>query len=56
MLVVVADWRREFPIKLHLLFRGQDRTNLVVGLKNQLLMLMRKILVQLLHLHVRIAN
>ena len=56
MLMVVADWRCEFPIKLLLLLGRQDRANLVVGLKNQLLMLMRKILMQLLHLHVGIAH
>lgn len=56
MLMVVADWRCEFPIKLLLLLGRQDRANLVVGLKNQLLMLMRKILMQLLHLHVGIAD
>ena len=55
--MIVAGLRRgELAIELLLLLGGQQRANLVVGLKDKLLMLVAKILVQLLHLDMRITH
>ncbi len=56
MLVVVVDGRSELAIEFLLLLRRQQRSNLVVGLKDQLLTLTMKTLVQLIHLEVRVAH
>ena len=42
MVMIVPDRRSEFAVELLLLLGRQQRPNLVVGLKDELLMLMRE--------------
>jgi len=56
LIAIAPDGRSELTIELLLLFRRQQRANLIVSLKDELLMPAAKILVQLIHLNPRIAH
>lgn len=53
---VTSAGAREIAIEFLLLLGRQQCANLIVGLKDELLMLALKILVKLIHLHTRIAH
>jgi hypothetical protein len=60
MLVVVRAFAgrrmREIAIELLLLLRREYRANLIVGLIDELIMLAAEVIMQLIHLRVRIAH
>ena len=53
---VTSAGARELAIEFLLLLGRQQRADLIVGLKDELLMLALKILVKLIHFHARIAH
>ena len=55
-MMVAAARRRELAIEFLLLRRRQQRSNVIVGLEDQLFVLAGEILVELLHFDVRIAH